>query len=478
MNWQDLFKTIGRKLIASYVILMVFMVVLAAIGIGGAAVMRETIHPEDGATLAEAQDTLSARADRLIVLLLVGLAAALAAGGALAWQVVRLVGGRLRRITDTAERVAGGDLSRRVSLDGDDEIGLLAHTFDAMADNLQVMMDDRAALGTTVTRYMAFVENVTQGDLTARLQLNREHAHDFDELYRLGVNLNVMVEGLSDTSRQIRHASSGVAAAAAEILAATTQQNASSTEQDAAVTQTMATAEQVRTTVKQTADRAQAVADLSQQSLAVSRAGATAVVDSANGMILLREQVESIAENILMLSERTQQIGEIIGTVNDIADQSKMLALNASIEAARAGEEGKGFAVVAMEVRQLAEQSRTATARVRDILNEIQQATNTAVMVTEEGSKGAENGVALVERAGEAIRNLAAAIEDAAQSAAQIAASTQQQTNGMEQLTVAMASIQHATAQAVASTHQTEETARKLDEMARQMEQTVARYRL
>jgi methyl-accepting chemotaxis protein len=392
---------------------------------------------------------------------------------------MRLVGGRLSHITTVAEHFTSGDLSQRVSVDGEDEIGMLAYAFNAMADNVQRMKDDQIALEATVTHYMTFVESVAKGNLTARLQLTREHGgHNNDELYRLGVNLNAMVEGLSETAQQIRHVSSGVAAAAAEILAATTQQNASSTEQDAAVTQTMATAEEVRTTVQQTADRAQAVANLSQRSLDVSRAGETSVIDTVNGMNLLRKWVGIIAENILILSERTQQIGEIIGTVNDIADQSKMLALNASIEAARAGEEGKGFAVVAMEVRQLAEQSRAATARVRDILNEIQQATNTAVMVTEEGSKGADSGVALVERAGEAIRNLAATIEEAAQSAAQIAASTQQQTNGMEQLTMAMASIQRATAQAVASTRQAEENARQLDEMARQMENTVARYML
>jgi methyl-accepting chemotaxis protein len=441
--------------------------------------LLEEILIESTKALADSQNTLAARTDRLLALILAALPITLVGSAALAWWIIRLVGGRLRHIMNMTERIASGDLSQRVSLDGEDEIGILARAFNAMTDNVQLMMDDRTTLETTVTHYVTFVESVAKGDLTARLQLTRNHlGHSKDELYRLGMNLNAMVEGLSDTAQQIRHVSSGVAAAAAEILAATTQQNASSTEQDAAVTQTMATAEQVRTTVQQTADRAQTVANVSQQSLAVSRAGQTAVVDSVNGMQLLRERVESIAENILMLSERTQQIGEIIGTVNDIADQSKMLALNASIEAARAGKEGKGFAVVAMEVRQLAEQSRAATARVRDILNEIQQATNTAVMVTEEGSKGADSGVALVERAGEAIRNLAATIEEAAQSAAQIAASTQQQTNGMEQLTIAMASIQRATAQTVASTRQTEESARQLDEMARQMEQTVARYRL
>lgn len=437
------------------------------------------IQAESTDILADSQNTLTAQVDRMLVLIPIVLILALVVIAALAWWTIRRVAGRLRHIMNMTERISSGSLSERVVLEGEDEIGILARAFNAMADNVQLMMDDRTTLETTVNHYMTFVESVANGNLTARLQLTHDHhGHSEDKLHRLGINLNTMVEGLSNTARQIRQVSSGVAAAAAEILAATTQQNASSTEQDAAVTQTMATAEQVRTTVQQTADRAQAVANLSQQSVAVSRAGQKVVVDTANGMKLLRARVESIAENILMLSERTQQIGEIIGTVNDIADQSKMLALNASIEAARAGEEGKGFAVVAMEVRQLAEQSRTATARVRDILNEIQQATNTAVMVTEEGSKGADSGVVLVERAGEAIRNLAATIEEAAQSAAQIAASTQQQTNGMEQLTMAMASIQHATAQSVASTRQTEASARQLDEMARQMEQTAARYKL
>jgi methyl-accepting chemotaxis protein len=124
-----------------------------------------------------------------------------------------------------------------------------------------------------------------------------------------------------------------------------------------------------------------------------------------------------------------------------------MLALNASIEAARAGDEGLGFAVVAREMRQLARQSREATTKVSDILNEIQRAANTAVMVTEEGSKGAQQGMELADRAGEAIRDLAAIIEEAAQIALQIAASTHQQTNAMDQLVVAMKSIKEASTQ-------------------------------
>jgi len=276
-------------------------------------------------------------------------------------------------------------------------------------------------------------------------------------------------ERLEQMVLQMREAASRLTAATTEIQAATVQQLASVTEQEATVAQTVSIVDEIRATVSQTADHARTVAATAGDSIEVSRAGQQAVNETVNGMQEIRQQVEAIAENILILSEHTQQIGEIIETVNDIAEQSKLLALNASIEAARAGEEGRGFAVVALEVRQLAEQSRAATARVRDILSEIQQATNTTVMVTEQGSKSANSGVTLVASAGEAITRLAMTIEEAAQAAEQIAASTGQQVNGMEQLATAMHSIRQASTQAAASTRQVETSAQQLLAMAQEM---------
>ncbi len=413
----------------------------------------------------------------LVIIIGVVAAAGIAAA---AYFIARSISRPIVRVTDTATSIAAGDLNIRARVNVSNEVGVLANTFNEMADRLQVMMESeresRAHLERTVNEYSAFVERVADGDLTQMLHLNGRGQED--DLYRLGINLNQMVDGLSDMARQIREAATGVSSAAAEIQAATTQQLASATEQDASVTQTMTTVEEVRATVNQTSSRADEVADSASQSVQVSRTGQEAVTESIDGMQLIRQRVEDIAENILLLSERSQQIGDIIQAVNDIADQSKLLALNASIEAARAGEEGKGFAVVAMEVRQLAEQSRDATAQVREILNEIQDATNTAVMVTEEGSKGADAGMTLVERAGSAIHELTETIETSAQSAMQIAASTRQQTNGMDQLAAAMTSIKQASAQAAASTRQAETSAQQLLDMARHMEETIDRYKL
>jgi PAS domain S-box-containing protein len=330
------------------------------------------------------------------------------------------------------------------------------------------MRDSETRLRESVAAFTQFIQRVADGELSMRLNIDSSQQ---DDLYWLGYNLNQMVERLDSMIGQIREAASAVGQAAADIEATTTQQVASSLEQEATVTQTAATVEEIRTTVAQTAERARMVAAASRESVSVSRAGEEAVIDTVGGMALVQQRVNDIAENILSLSARTQQIGEIIDTVNALAEQSKLLALNASIEAARAGEEGRGFAVVAMEVRQLAEQSRAATARVRDILGEIQQATNTAVMVTEEGSKGAESGMNLVERAGESIRELAATLEEAAQAATQIAASTHQQTNGMDQLVAAMSQIRAAATQTAASTRQAEQSVRKLLDVARQLGQ-------
>lgn len=434
---------------------------------------------------------LSPVRDLGIILLVVALVAVLVVVGA-SYFMARRVTKPISRLTKAARDIANGSLDTQVTLESHDELGLLARAFNDMTSNLRMRVyeetRDREYLEQVLTSYMRFVERVSRGDLTARLSLNGQTGPNLivanvnvdqdDNLLRLGYNLNRMVEALHSMASQTRDVARSLSEAALQILETTTTQITSATQQDAAVSQTTATVAEVRATVAETAERAQMVAEAAQQSVEISRQGQHAVAETIEGMNVIRSRVESIAENILMLSERTTQIGDIIATVNAIADQSKMLALNASIEAARAGEEGRGFAVVAMEVRNLAEQSREATAQVRDILSEIQHATNTAVMVTEEGTKGVDLGVQLVDRAGRAIRELAGKLEDASQSAMQIAASTRQQSQGMDQLTAAMSSIKSATSSTATSMQQAQRNAKDLNEMARQMESAISQYKL
>jgi len=322
-----------------------------------------------------------------------------------------------------------------------------------------------------LNRYSNTLAEVAAGDLQKRLNVPDLSTETVEGriLVQLGERINNTLDNLQDALQKIRNSVKRLEIDTQAILESTSRQIAMANEQDAVVTETTATVNEVRATVTETAERAQSVAETAQLSVDISKNGSEAVSETISGMNVIRRRVEDIADNILVLSEHTQQIGEIIAAVNNLADQSRMLALNASVEAARAGEEGKGFAVVAMEVRNLADQNRDATVQVREILGEIQRATNSAVMVTEEGSKGVDSGQHLVNRAGDSIRELAKAIEDAAMAAMQIAASTRQQTIGMDQLTQAMRTIKHATTETVSSTMQVEASVQRLREVAYQV---------
>jgi methyl-accepting chemotaxis protein len=337
----------------------------------------------------------------------------------------------------------------------------------------QKATEGRSMFERVVAEYLAFMRQVVQGDLTQRLDARYDGA-----LGQLGQGLNGMAESLQRMIRQVQQATSAIAAAAAEILAATTQQAASAAEQSAAITQTTTTIEEVKVIAAQTAERAAQVAQDSQAALAVARQGAGAVEQTLDGMQQIRLRVESIATTILALAEQTHSIGTIISTVSELADQSNLLSLNAAIEAARAGEAGRSFAVVAQHVRGLAERSKGATVQVKDILSEIQKATQAAVLVTEEGTKGVEAGGKLAAQAGTVIHQIAGEVEGGAQASVQIAAAATQQTAGMEQIGQAMGAIAQATTQALSSTRQAERAAQDLHVLAQSLQQTIATYRL
>ncbi|HUQ78531.1 MAG TPA: methyl-accepting chemotaxis protein [Patescibacteria group bacterium] len=287
-----------------------------------------------------------------------------------------------------------------------------------------------------------------------------------DEIGVLGRAFQDMTTGLRTNLEALRAATISLAASSAEILAASTELTAGATHEAASAAEIAASADEVRATADEATARAADVAGSAARVSEVALSGQAAIEASQRAMTDLRQKVEAIAEQILALSEQTQAIGSITATVEDLAGQSNLLAVNAAIEAAKAGEEGRGFAVVAREVRNMADQSREATEQIRSVLAAVEKAAHSAVLVTEEGTKGVEASSRLVEQAGEVIDQLATAVSESADLARQIAAGTSQQLVGIEQVGAGLSGIVQVSSQTAAASRQLQREAEGLGTLA------------
>ncbi|MBU6452610.1 MAG: CHASE3 domain-containing protein [Cyanobacteria bacterium REEB67] len=255
---------------------------------------------------------------------------------------------------------------------------------------------------------------------------------------------------------------SKLAGASSEILAIVTQSASGAQEQAAALAETVSTVDELSQTSAQSAQYANAVAQVAKHCDEIGKTGRNAVEETVTTMEVIQNQSQLLSADITGLADQAQAIGDITSLVDDIAEQTNLLALNAAIEAARAGEHGRGFAVVATEVKALAEQSKRATAQVREILGEIQKATNSAVVSTSDGVGTVKSAIKVATQAGDTIRTLVDSLGEAAAESAKIADSAAQQSLGVSQIQQAMRNIHEVTQQNLASSRQSEMTAQDL----------------
>ena len=226
-------------------------------------------------------------------------------------------------------------------------------------------------------------QRVAEGDLTVCVPSSRNG----DDIGTLMGAFNGMVGNLRALTGQVKGGAQALAASAEQISASVAEIASAATQTATAASETSTTLEEVRQTALDSNRKAKDVSVLAQNTVQVSRDGEAAVHDAIDGMHHIESQMRFIAESMSRLNDQSLAIGEILQTVEDVAEQSRLLAVNASIEAIKAGEHGKGFAVVAQEVRSLAEESKAATKRVRTILEDIQTATGKAVTQTQAGAK-------------------------------------------------------------------------------------------
>jgi methyl-accepting chemotaxis protein len=314
---------------------------------------------------------------------------------------------------------------------------------------------------------------IASGDLTQSITIE-----SIDEIGQLGHDLNTMTISLATMTKEIIQACHNMVSTLDEVRQSVDVQSSGASEQASSINEITASLSEIEKSSAQTMLKAKTMGEAAERTCEKGKMGLEAVDQSINGMKEIGDKVRLIAQTILDLSNKTQQVGEITAAVNNLAQQSKMLALNASIEAAKAGEAGKGFAVVAIEVKTLAEQSEQATTQVQKILEDIKHAADKAVMVTEEGTKGVAHGTTLVEQTGDIIRNLNDVIYETTIATQQIESAIRQEAAGIEQITAGMNEINQVTATFVESVNQTTEAMRNLAAISKNLQAHVDSYKI
>ena len=281
-----------------------------------------------------------------------------------------------------------------------------------------------------------------------------------------GVVAAFLARGLA---RQIATAVRHVQSSSAELQATAGEQATGAKEQATAMAEITTTISELLATSRQNAESAQRVATIAAETAGAARAGDQTVLRSQESVGAIRRQVELIVGHMLELGKKSQQIGGILEIINELAEQTNILAINATIEAAGAGEAGRRFAVVAEEIRKLADRVGGSTKDIRALIDEVRSAVNTTVMATESGSKAVEAGARQFTDVAAAFGQIARLVATTTEAAREIELSTKQQSTAVEQVNIAISNVAQAAKESEASTGQTLQTASQLASLSKDL---------
>lgn len=270
-------------------------------------------------------------------------------------------------------------------------------------------------------------------------------------------------------SRQIGTAVGHVQSSSTELQAAANQQATGAKEQATAMSEITTTINELLATSRQIAESAQRVAEIAAQTVAAARTGEETVDQAHESIAGIRRQVDLIVSHMLELGKKSQQIGAVLDIVSELAEQTNILAINATIEAAGAGETGKRFAVVADEIRQLADRVAGSAKEIRSLIDDVRSAVNTTVMATETGSKTVDTGSKQFGDVAAAFKQIASLVAATTEAAREIELSTKQQTTAVEQVNVAISDVAQTTKETEVSSGQTLETVSQLASLSKDL---------
>jgi methyl-accepting chemotaxis protein len=270
-------------------------------------------------------------------------------------------------------------------------------------------------------------------------------------------------------NHQLGTAISSIRSSSAELQAAATQQASGSREQSSATSEVSTTIRELLATSRQIAESAQRVARIAEETAGGARTGDQTVQRAQEAISIIKRQVDLIVSHMLDLGKKSQQAGGILEIINELAEQTNILAINASIEAAGAGESGKRFAVVADEIRKLADRVGGSTKEIRGLIEDIRAAVNTTVMATESGTKAVDAGTRQFGEVTASFQQIAGLVGTTTEAAREIELSTKQQATAVEQVNVAISNAAQSTKENEASSNQTLQTATQLADLSRDL---------
>ena len=406
---------------------------------------------------------------------------------------------KIKILNDSAIKIGNGDLSAEINVNSEDEVGRLAQALKTMMEHIKVGSGsllseklkaekataeaesqrnnyalERDYLSEKIDEILEGMNKLAEGDLTVQLVSEKKD----DVVGKLFCGFNQLVINIKQIITSVYESVIATASTSNQIYTSSEAMAAGANEQSGQTSEVVYAIEEMTRTIIDTTKNSSIAADAANKAGLIAKEGGKGVEETIEGMNRIAEVVKKSAITVQALGKSSDQIGEIVQVIDDIADQTNLLALNAAIEAARAGEQGRGFAVVADEVRKLAERTTKATKEIAMMIRKIQEDTEAAVLSMNEGTEEVEKGKTLADQAGKSLREIISGAEQVVDLVTQVAAASEEQSRAAEQISKSVEAISTVTRDSSAGIKQITHASVDLNNLTTNLQKLISKFRV